>query len=505
MNIKETLNEGLAREYEITLTAAEMEEKVSARLAEVATTANMPGFRPGKVPLSVVKARFGDQVKGEVIRTSLDDAAKQTIEEQKLQLASQPKMDITSFEDGNDLVAKLTAEIMPEIVLPDLSSLAVDRPVLPEDEAGIDETLQRLADENRPTTKVEKKRKAKLGDVVLIDFTGRIDGEAFEGGAAQDHMLELGSNSFIPGFEDGLVGAEAGQTVDVKVSFPEEYQAAHLAGKEAVFECPVKEIHEKGESRIDDDLASKLGFDNLAALREAVAGQLASQHATALRAAVKTNVFDQLAEQADFDVPPSLMQSEYDVVAKSLAGAQNHDYDHDHDHDHDHSHAADEGLDEAQKEEAQAVALRRVRLGLMLTEIGQKNNIQVTEEDTRRAMIEQARRFPGQEQQVIEYYSKNPDALQQLAGPMFEELVMDYILEMAKVTDVEITAEELYAEPETPAAGKVPAKKAKAAGKKAAAKKAPAKKAAGKKAASEKAPAKKAAAKKKTAAKKKSS
>ena len=499
MNIKETLNEGLAREYEITLTAAEMEEKVSARLAEVATTANMPGFRPGKVPLSVVKARFGDQVKGEVIRTSLDDAAKQTIEEQKLQLASQPKMDITSFEDGNDLVAKLTAEIMPEIVLPDLSSLAVERPVLPEDEAGIDETLQRLADENRPTTKVEKKRKAKLGDVVLIDFTGRIDGEAFEGGAAQDHMLELGSNSFIPGFEDGLVGAEAGQTVDVKVSFPEEYQAAHLAGKEAVFECPVKEIHEKGESRIDDDLASKLGFDNLAALREAVAGQLASQHATALRAAVKTNVFDQLAEQSDFDVPPSLMQSEYDVVAKSLGGAQNHD------HDHDHSHAADEGLDEAQKEEAQAVALRRVRLGLMLTEIGQKNNIQVTEEDTRRAMIEQSRRFPGQEQQVIEYYSKNPDALQQLAGPMFEELVMDYILEMAKVIDVEITAEELYAEPETPAAGKASAKKAKAAGKKAAAKKAPAKKAAGKKAASEKAPAKKAAAKKKTAAKKKSS
>ena len=502
MNITETLNEGLAREFEITLTAAEMEEKVSARLAEVATTANMPGFRPGKVPLSVVKARFGDQVKGEVIRTALDDAAKQAIEEQKLQLASQPKMDITSFEDGKDLVAKLSAEIMPEIQIPDLAALAVDRPVLPEDEAGIDETLQRLADENRPTTKVEKKRKAKLGDVVLIDFTGRIDGEAFEGGAAQDHMLELGSNSFIPGFEDGLVGAEAGQTVDVKVTFPEEYQAAHLAGKEAVFECPVKEIHEKGEAKIDDELASKLGFDNLAALREAVAGQLASQHATALRAAVKTNVFDLLAEQLDFDVPPSLLQSEYDVVAKSLGGGQNHD--HDHDHDHDHSHAADEGLDEAQKEEAQAVALRRVRLGLMLTEIGQKNNIQVTEEDTRRAMIEQARRFPGQEQQVIEYYSQNQDALQQLAGPMFEELVMDYILEMAKVTDVEITAEELYAEPDQSAAGKAPAKKAKTASKKSAAKKAPAKKAASKKAASEKAPAKKAAAKK-TAAKKKSS
>jgi len=415
-------------------------------------------------------------------------------------------MDITSFEDGKDLVAKLTAEIMPEIVLPDLSSMAVDRPVLPEDEAGIDETLQRLADENRPTTKVEKKRKAKLGDVVLIDFTGRIDGEAFEGGAAQDHMLELGSNSFIPGFEEGLVGAEAGQTVDVKVNFPEEYQAAHLAGKEAVFECPVKEIHEKGEATIDEGLASKLGFDDLTALREAVAGQLASQHATALRAAVKTNVFDQLAEQVDFDVPASLLASEYEMVVKSIGGGD------DHDHDHDHSHAADEGLDEAQKEEANAVALRRVRLGLMLTEIGQKNNIQVTEEDTRRAMIEQARRFPGQEQQVIEYYSKNPDALQQLAGPMFEELVMDYILEMAKVTDVEITAEELYAEPQTSAPAKAPAKKAKAAKKaapeKSAEKKSPTKKTATKKAApktsAEKAPAKTAAAKKKTAAKTKS-
>ena len=502
MNITETLNEGLAREYEITLTAAEMEEKVSARLAEVATTANMPGFRPGKVPLSVVKARFGDQVKGEIIRTALDDAAKQTIEQQKLQLASQPKMDITSFEDGQDLVAKLTAEIMPDIILPDLSSLAVDRPVLPEDEAGIDETLQRLADENRPTTKVEKKRKAKLGDVVLIDFTGRIDGEAFEGGAAQDHMLELGSNSFIPGFEDGLVGAEAGQTVDVKVTFPEDYQAAHLAGKEAVFECPVKEIHEKGESKIDDELAGKLGFDNLAALREAVAGQLASQHATALRAAVKTNVFDELAELVDFDVPPSLLASEYEMVVKSMGGGHNHDHDHDHDHGHDHSHAVDEGLDDAQKEEAQAVALRRVRLGLMLTEIGQRNNIQVGEEDTRRAIIEQARRFPGQEQQVVEYYQKNPDAMQQLAGPLFEELVMDYILEMAKVTDVEITAEELYAEPEQAAPAKKAAKKAKTS-----AKKAPAKKAAPKKAAEKKAPAKKAepkkSAAKKTAGKKK--
>ena len=493
MNIKEILSEGLEREYEITCTAAEMDEKVSARLAEVATTANIPGFRPGKVPMSVVKARFGDQVKGEIIRTTLDDAAKKTIEEQELKLASQPKMDITSFEDGSDLVAKLSAEIMPNITIPNLAALSIDRPVLPDDEAGIKETMKRLADENRPTKKVKTKRKAKLSDVVLIDFTGRIDGKAFEGGAAQDHMLELGSNSFIPGFEDGLVGAQVGETVDVKVKFPADYQAAHLASKEAIFECLVKEIHEKGDAKIDDNLASKLGFENLDALRDAVAGQLVSQHATALRAAVKTNVFDQLADQMDFDVPPSLLRSEYDIVAKSIADS----HDHNGDDDQDNSLAADESLNDEQKEEARTMAIRRVRLGLLLTEIGQSNDIHVSEEDIKRTVVEQSSRFPGQEQEVIQYYQNNPDAMQQLAGPMFEELVMDYILEMAKVTDVEITAEALYAEPAENDIGKG-AKKAKSKSKKAASKKSK-----GKKEVTEKASSKKAAAKKKTAAKKK--
>ena len=319
---------------------------------------------------------------------SLDDAAKQTIEEQKLQLASQPKMDISSFEDGHDLVAKLMVRlcrklfclICPHWLLTARFCQKMKMKLMRQCSVWLMKTGRQL--------RLKKKRKAKLGDVVLIDFTGRIDGEAFEGGAAQDHMLELGSNSFIPGFEDGLVGAEAGQTVDVKVSFPEEYQAAHLAGKEAVFECPVKEIHEKGKVKIDDDLASKLGFDNLEKLREAVAGQLASQHATALRAAVKTNVFDQLAEQADFDVPPSLMQSEYDVVAKfwpvpkitittmttTMTTAMQ----------------LMKVWMRRRKKKLRLLPCGASASGLMLTEIGQKNNIQVTEEDTRRAMIEQA-------------------------------------------------------------------------------------------------------------------
>ena len=479
MDINETSKDGLALEYELKLTAQDLDSKISTRLKEVAKTANMPGFRPGKVPMTVVKARFGDQVKGEVIRTELDNGARDAVEKNELKLASQPRLDIVSYEDGQDLIAKLVVEVMPEISIPDLAGISVDRPTLPANDDEIKETMSRLADENRPTQKVEKARKAKLGDVVLIDFTGRIDGVAFEGGTASDHMLELGSNSFIPGFEEGLVGASVGETIDVRVSFPADYQAEHLAGKEAVFECPVKEIHEKGDASIDDALATKLGFEGLDKLREAVAGQLSSQHAMALRQAVKTNVFDQLAQNIEFDVPPSLLKAEYDGIAKSMSGDDgqghnhnhNHDNDHDHDHTHDHTHAADENLDDAEKAEAHEMALRRVRLGLLLTEIGNQNNITVTDEDTKQAVMQQAHRFPGQEQQVIEYYNSNPDALRELAGPMFEERVMDYILEMAQVTDKETTVEALYDEAEERAKPAKAAKEKKAAKKKTAEKK----------------------------------
>jgi len=496
MDINETSKDGLALEYELKLTAQDLDSKISTRLEEVAKTANMPGFRPGKVPMTVVKARFGDQVKGEVIRTELDNGARDAVEKNELKLASQPRLDIVSYEDGQDLIAKLMVEVMPDISIPDLAGISVNRPTLPANDDEINETMSRLADENRPTRKVEKARKAKMGDVVLIDFTGRIDGVAFEGGTASDHMLELGSNSFIPGFEEGLVGASVGETVDVKVSFPSDYQAEHLAGKEAVFECPVKEIHEKGDASIDDALATKLGFEDLEKLREAVAGQLSSQHAMALRQAVKTNVFDQLAQNIDFDVPPSLLKAEYDGIAKSMSGDEGHDHDHDHDHDHAHSHAADENLDDAEKAEAHEMALRRVRLGLLLTEIGNQNNITVTDEDTKQAVMQQAYRFPGQEQQVIEYYNSNPDALRELAGPMFEERVMDYILEIAKVTDKETTVEALYAEAEERAKPAKAAKEKKAAKKKAAEKKTAEKKSDTKAASAKKAPAKKAAAKK---------
>ena len=498
MKISETRAEGLIREYAIVISAAEIDEQVAAKLAELATTVNMPGFRPGKVPMSVVKSRFGPQVQGEAMKNALDEGARQAIENNELRLASQPSVEITSYEDGKDLEAALSCEIMPAITLPDLAKLDIERPTLEAGDAEIDEALKNIADSNRPTVEVTAKRAAKAGDVVVIDFIGRIDGEAFEGGAAEGHSLELGSNSFIPGFEDGLVGAKAGETRDVNVSFPEEYQAAHLAGKPAVFEVTVKELREKGEASIDDQLGQNLGFEDLAGLREAVAGQINGQHATALRQALKKNVLDALATGEEFDVPPSLYKSEYENVARAMNPNAPAAHDHDHDHDHDHEDpAADEGMDDDAKAEAKMVAERRVRLGLLLTEIGRVNNIEVTDEDTRQAVFEEARRYPGQEQMVLEYFQKNEQAMQQLAGPIFEDKTVDFILEMANVTEVQTDVETLYAAPEEgegeAAAKKKPAKKA---AKKAAAKKAAAKKAAPKKAAAKKGAAKKAAKKK---------
>jgi len=498
MKISETKAEGLIREYSIVITAAEIEEQVSAKLAELATTVNMPGFRPGKVPMSVVKSRFGGQVQGEALKNALDEGARQAIEPNELRLASQPSVEITAYEDGKDMEASLSCEVMPEITMPDLAALKIDKPTLEAGDAEIDEALNNIAEGNRPTVEVTDKRAAKSGDVVMIDFVGRIDGEAFEGGAAEGHALELGSNSFIPGFEDGLIGVKTGETRDVTVTFPEDYQAAHLAGKDAVFEVTVHELREKGESAIDDELATRLGFEDLAGLRDAVAGQINGQHATALRQAVKKNVLDALSDGEAFDVPPSLYSSEYENVARAMNPNAPAAHDHDHDQDHDHEHpAADEGMDDDAKAEARAIAERRVRLGLLLTEIGRVNNIEVSDEDTRQAVFEEARRYPGQEQQVLEYFQQNQQAMQQLAGPIFEDKTVDFILEMANVTEVATDVETLYAAPEdeTPKAASKPAAKKKAA-KKAGSKKGAAKKAAAKKAAPKKAAAKKGAAKK---------
>ena len=494
MNIAETKSEGLVREFAITITAADIETETQAKLAEIAKTANMPGFRPGKVPMAVVKTRFGAQVQGDAIKAALDEGARKAVDDNGLNLASQPSVDIKSYEEGKDLEAVFTCEIMPEIKIPDLSKLSIEKPVLPVDEAQIDEALNTIAGENRPSVEVAKPRAAKKGDIVVIDFVGKIDGEAFDGGAAEGHSLELGSNSFIPGFEDGLIGVKPGESRDVKVSFPDDYQAAHLAGKAAIFETKVTAMRELGDAKVDAELATRLGFETLDALKDAVREQLGAQHATALRQAVKKNVLDGLADGEAFDVPPSLFKQEYESVARAMnpaAAEQNQDQEQGQDQE---QAPADEGMDDDAKAEAKTVAERRVRLGLLLTEIGRDSKIEVTEADTQRAVIDEARRYPGQEQMVMEYFQKNQQALQQLAGPIFEDKVIDYILELAKVTEVTTDVDTLYKAPEEEAAPKKAA--AKKAAKKSTAKKLAEKKAAAKKTTAKKAPAKKAAKKK---------
>ena len=452
MQIKLSLNKGLSREFEIVIDAGEVEKRTVEKLTEISKTAKLPGFRPGKIPLSVVKTRYGDQSKGEVIQAMLDEAAREAIDTNDLNLASQPSLDITAYEDGKNLEAKLKCEVLPEIDLPNITEMSIERPTLPLDEKEVTGTMQRLAQENSPTEKAKKGHKAVLGDVAIIDFEGSIDGVPFEGGAAKGHSLELGSNSFIPGFEEGLLGSKAGDTKNVDVSFPENYQASQLAGKQAVFAVNINEVRVKGKPVLDDALSEKLGFDKLTALEEAVRGQLSVQHQPALRQLVKKNILDQLNEYANFDVPQTLLDSEYDVVAKSIKSEQgiNNENDHEREHDqdsediHSEKNNADEGLDDEAKKEALEIATRRVRLGLMLTEIGRTNGIKVSEEDTKRAIFEQAKKYPGQEKQIIEYYQKNPEATQQLAGPLFEDKVIDYVLEIAKVTDVETDISALY-------------------------------------------------------------
>ena len=485
MNVSESKSEGLLREYQIVITAAEIENEVTKKLQEIATTAKMPGFRPGKVPMSVVKTRFSEQVRGDAIKNALDEGAKQAIEKNKLRLASQPQVDIKTYEEGKNLEASLSCEIMPQISIPDLSKLNIDRPTIDSDRKEVEETLARIADENRPTAPIKKERAAKPGDVTIIDFIGRIDGEAFEGGTAEGHSLELGSNSFIPGFEDGLIGVGPGEIRDVSVPFPADYQAAHLAGKLAVFEVKINEIHEKAEARIDSDLASRLGFSDLDGLKAAISEQINGQHKTALRQALKKNVLDVLAEGEAFDIPPSLFKQEYDTVARAMNPNAQDKEDANEQIEGQAGPAADEGMDKAEKAEATLVATRRVRLGLLVTEIGRENNIDVSEEDTRKAVLEEARRYPGQEQMVLEYFQKNPQAMQQISGPIFEDKVIDFILEMANVSEVKIDAKTLYqstedkGSPEKSSAKKSSAKKSSA--KKSSAKKTAAKKTAAKK------------------------
>ncbi len=458
MQVNETLNEGLKREFEIVVPASEIEAELDGRLAELAPQMSLPGFRPGKVPPSLLKARYGESLLGEILEKAVNTNTEMALNERGLRPAVQPRVEITAYDKGKDLEYKVSVELMPEIEPIDFSTLTVERTVAAVDDKAVDEALERMAGQQKDSEPVTEERGAAEGDVVVIDFEGKIDGVAFDGGAAQDHHLELGSNSFIPGFESQLVGAKAGESRDVTVSFPADYQASHLAGKEAVFGVTVKEIRAPKPVSIDDEFATRFGLDNLQALRDAVREQMQGEFAEAARSRTKRSLLDALAERHSFGVPQGMVEEEYrgivhQVVAHSGDEA-GHDHDHDHDHDHhDHDHhdhsghpSEDEKISEEDRAEYRQIAERRVRLGLLLSEVGRMNNIQVTDEEVTNAIRSQAARFPGQERFVFEYYQKNPEALAQVRAPLFEDKVVDFILEMATVTEKQVTPEQLFAE-----------------------------------------------------------
>jgi trigger factor len=503
MQVEETKNEGLTRQFTVTVPAKEIDEKVDARLGEMAQTVKMPGFRPGKVPVSLVKKQYGRSVIGEVLERTISETSAKTLSDNKLRPAMQPKVEITAFDEGKDLVYTMTVEIMPEIKQPDFAALEVERLTVTVTDDMVDEALKRIAEEQKNYEKTDEARASTEADAVVVDFTGKVDGTEFPGGAAKDFLLELSSKNFIPGFVEQVVGSKVGDKKTIQVKFPDEYGSAELAGKDAEFDIEVKELRAPAALVVDDEMAKKMGLESLDAMKAAIKERLSNEYGQIARMRLKRNLLDSLAEKADFELPAGMVAGEFAQIWRSISGEapegeEGHDHDHDHDHaghDHDHDHHHDdEGPDliaqqrfkqfqeesgksvEEIKEEYQGIAERRVRLGLLLAEIGTVNNIKVADDELNRAVVNEARRFPGQERQVIEYYQQNQQALEQLRGPLFEDKVIDYILELAKVTDKPVSADELMADPDGDDADagaeggdkakKKPAKKKKAATKK---------------------------------------
>jgi len=433
MQVTETLNEGLKREYAITVSAAELEEKVNEKLAEAQPEIEMKGFRKGKVPMPLLKKQFGQRLLGEAMQETIDGAMNQHFEASGDKPALQPEVKMTNedWKEGDDVNVEMSYEKLPEIPEVDLKSISLEKMTAKAGDDEVDEALKNLAETAQDFKDRKKGSKAKDGDQVVFDFVGKVDGEAFEGGSAEDYPLVLGSGSFIPGFEEQLVGAKAGEEKDVTVTFPEEYQAEHLAGKEAVFSCTIKEVKEPVAAELDDELAKKFGAESLDALKEQIRERLEAEYAGAARQVTKRALLDKLDEMVKFDLPPTLVEAEAKQIAHQLWHEENPDVE-------GHDHPEIEPTDEHNK-----LAERRVRLGLLLAELGQKAEVQVSDAEMTQAIMNQARQYPGQERQFFEFVQQNQQMQQQMRAPIFEDKVVDYILELAEVTEKEVSKEEL--------------------------------------------------------------
>ncbi len=433
MQVKETLNEGLKRGYAITVTAAELDAKVNEKLAEAQPDVEMKGFRKGKVPMALLKKQFGQRVMGEAMQESIDGAMSDHFDKSGDRPAMQPEVKMTNddWKEGDDVHVEMSYEALPDIPEVDLSKIKLEKMVVPADEKAVEEALANLAETAQDFKARKKGSKAKDGDQVVMDFVGKVDGEAFEGGSAEDYPLVLGSNSFIPGFEEQLVGVKAGEEKSVTVSFPDDYQAEHLKGKEATFDCTIKEVKEPTAAEINDELATKFGAEDLAALKTQISERLEAEYAGAARAVMKRGLLDALDKMVDFDLPPSLVEAEAGQIAHQLWHEENPDVE---GHDHPEIEATDEH---------KTLATRRVRLGLLLAELGQKAEVEVTDAEMTQAIMSQARQYPGQERQFFEFVQQNAQMQQQLRAPLFEDKVVDFVFEQATIKEKKATKDAL--------------------------------------------------------------
>jgi len=442
MQVTETLSSGLKREFKVVVAAQELDNELNKRLKELAGKANIKGFRPGKVPVPHLKRVYGKSVMAEVVQKQLDDASKKVLEERNLKPAYQPEVKLPEdqaeveriFDGKGDLSYTMSLEVIPTFELKDTTGLTLARHVIDVTDAHIDEALARLAGQYKDWQ--AKDGKAKKGDRITMSFTGKIDGQAFDGGTAENVPLEIGSGQFIPGFEDQLEGAKAGDDLLVKVTFPESYGVATLAGKPAEFEVKVTGVEAPKETVIDDEFAKKLGLESLDKLKETVRDRMSQEFAQMTRLKLKRDVLDALDEAYSFKLPEKLVDAEFNGIWNALDAEMKRSG---------KSFADENTTEEDARKEYRAIAERRVRLGLVLGTLGEREGVSVSEDELQRALVDRARQFPGQERKVFDYYRKNTNALLELRGPIFEQKVVDHIVSKAEVSEKKVTREELQA------------------------------------------------------------
>ena len=448
MQVTETLAEGLKHEFQISVPASDLDAKADARLVDLKDKVRLNGFRPGKVPVGHLKKLYGRSVMAETVEQTIRDTNTKIFTERGFRLATEPKVTMPTEEKAvedilagkSDLTYPVSIEVVPTIQLADFKSFTVEKPVAEVSDADVDEAIKRIADQNRSFTARGDDAKAENGDRVTVNFKGTIDGTPFEGGTGENIQVVIGSNTFIPGFEEQLLGMAAGDTRTLKVSFPKNYANLELAGKPAEFETTATVVEAPQDTEINDEFAKSLGLESLDKLKEAARARLAAEYAGATRQRVKRMLLDRLDEAHRFEAPPSLVDEEFNLMWKSIQAEMESGG---------KTFADEDTTEEAAREEYRKIADRRVRLGLVLSEIGEKNKITVTEDEVSRAVIERARSMPGREKEVWDYYQKNPAALAQLRAPLYEDKVVDFLLELASVTEKKVTREDLYKDEES--------------------------------------------------------